>query len=183
MWNSATDTASFVKTDAVGLDTYTVTLYSRANGWVDAATGGLLSGGTNYTATFTVAASNAVCLRMPCFARGPNQPLNVADNGMAGMPGNFASGLPIHISNGAGVTAVDFTLRYDPTLLNIGGVSLTSAVPASGGWGCDLQQHGAWDPPIRVDVRFGVPAIRRAGHTGRSSEACRGLLPMGPPKS
>ena len=136
VWNSATDTASFVKTDAVlAPDTYTVTLYSRANGWVDAATGGLLSGGTNYTATFTVAASNAVVLSMPCFARGPNQPLNVADNGTAGAPGNFASGLPIHISNGAGVTAVDFTLRYDPTLLNIGGVSLTSAVPASGGWG------------------------------------------------
>ncbi len=69
---------------------------------------------------------------MPSFARGANQTLSVADNGTAGSAGNPASGLPIRINNGTGVTAVDFTLTYDPTLLTIGGVS-NPGLPAN--WG------------------------------------------------
>ncbi len=136
VWNSATNTATFVKTDGVlAPDTYTVTLFSRANGWVDALTGLPLNGtaGDDYTTTFVVAATSAVVLTVPCFARGANQPLNMADNGTAGTSGNPASGLPIHISDGSGVLSVDFQLSYDPALLNIGGVSFVSTLPGS--WG------------------------------------------------
>ena len=50
-----------------------------------------------------------------------------------GNPGStvsLASGLPIHISNGTGVTAVDFTLTYDPSLLTITGVGKAAGVPS-----------------------------------------------------
>ena len=135
VWNAATNTATFVKTDGtLAPDTYTLTLFSRVNGWVDAGTGLPLNGtaGDNYTATFTVANSNAVVVSTPCFARGANQTLNVADDGTAGSAGNPAYGLPIHISNGASVLSVDFTLTYDPTLLDITGAALGTGVP--GGW-------------------------------------------------
>ena len=80
IWDAATNTAEFVKTDArsaafidsvLAPDTYTVTLYSRNDsfdpGWVDDS-GDLLLGG-NYTATFTVAPSAQPVLTLPDFAR------------------------------------------------------------------------------------------------------------------
>src|SRR5262249_53981400 len=55
---------------------------------------------------------------IPDFMRGPGQPVQVPVSG---------SGLPVQLSDGAGVTAVDFALHLDTSLLTVSG-----AVPAAG---------------------------------------------------
>lgn len=117
-------TVTFMKTGAIlPPDTYTVTLRSATNGFKD-VTGNLLDGdannvtGDNYTTTFTVASSSARVVSIPDFARGPGQSVNVPAN---------ATGLPIHISDAAGLLSADFSISYDPTLLTI-----TAAAPGPG---------------------------------------------------
>ena len=117
-------TITFVKTGGVlAPDTYTLTLRSAANGFVDAS-GNLLAGngspGHNYTTTFTVAPSSAVVVAIPDFARGPGQAVNVPATG---------SGLPLTISDGTGVTSISLTLTYNPSLLTITGANLGSVRP------------------------------------------------------
>jgi hypothetical protein len=116
---------TFIRTGGELLpDTYTVTLRSASNGF-RATTGTLLDGnadgtpGDNYTATFAVAPSTAVSVRVPDFMRGPGQLVQIAPS----------SGLPLRLSNGAGVTSVSFTLRYDPALLAITGAAAGALVP------------------------------------------------------
>jgi hypothetical protein len=108
------DSLSFVKTGGVlAPDTYTVTLDSANNGFKDLS-GNLLDGnndgtaGDNFVTSFTVDSSSAVVVGLPDFARGPGQVINV--------PGT-ASGLPITLSDGTGITSVSLTLSYDPALL------------------------------------------------------------------
>jgi hypothetical protein len=133
--NPAATSITFVATNFGGVpaaatllpDTYTVTLRSASNGFQD-ANGGLLDGngdgtpGDNYVNTFTVAASAAVVVTVPDFARGPGQVVNV--------PATGVNGIPINIGNASGVTSVSFTLTYDPTLLTITG-GFTSVTGAS----------------------------------------------------
>ncbi len=59
-------------------------------------------------------------------------------------------GLPITVSNSAGITGVSFTLNYDPTLLNVSGVSLASGMPLD--WASSLKQWGHARKPS--DYRF-----------------------------
>jgi parallel beta-helix repeat protein len=137
VWNAATNTASWVKTGGVLAEgTYTVTLRSAADGWVDTATpaGNLLDGnydltpGDNYVKHFTVESSTARVLSIPDFARGATatngQPVNV--------PADGTTGIPVHISNADGVYSVDFTVLYDPALLSITSATLASDMPS--GW-------------------------------------------------
>ncbi len=166
VWNASTNTATFVANSILSggiytrlngqlpADNYTVTLVSGANGWVDTG-GGSLNGGTNYTTTFTVTSSSAVVLSMPSFARAANQTLSVADNGTAGSAGNPATGWPIRINNGMGVTAVDFTLTYDPTLLTIGGVS-NPGLPAN--WGITFNNSTPGTLLVTVSGPTSLPA-------------------------
>ena len=119
VWNSATNTMSFVKTGGVlAADTYTVRLVSGAQAWQDAS--GLLDGdgnyvpGDDYVASFTVSASNARIVSMPDFARGAGQDVNLPATG---------TDLPIRIDNAASVKAVDLWVQYDPALLSIASVS------------------------------------------------------------
>jgi sugar lactone lactonase YvrE len=118
---NATNTAfTFIATGGMlAPGTYTVTLRSAANGFVDTA-GGLLDGngdltpGDDFTASFTIAPFSGVTVGIPDFMRGPGQAVNVPADG---------TGLPLRLSDGAGVTAVSLTLRYDPRLLRITGAS------------------------------------------------------------
>ena len=59
---------------------------------------------------------------MPDFARGPNGSANV------NLPNTNTLGVPVSISDGTNVDAVDFSLTYNPQLLDITGVS---AIPAN----------------------------------------------------
>ncbi len=127
---------TFLKTDLVtgggtsGLlaaGTYTVTLVSGATAFKD-ATGAPLDGnndgvnGDSYVTTFTVAASTAVAVTVPDFARGPDatDPINV--------PNNSTNGIPIALSNGAGVTDGTFVLNYNANLLTITGGTVNTAL-------------------------------------------------------
>ena len=128
--NAAANAVTFIKTGGgLAADTYTVTLRSGdANAFVDSLGGDLdgnANGGTaSYSTTFTVATNpSAVTLSLPSFVRGPGQTVNVPVTG---------TGIPIHLSDGTGVTSVDITITYDPTMLTITGASLGSSVPS--GW-------------------------------------------------
>jgi autotransporter-associated beta strand protein len=102
--------------------TYSVRLRSAADGFVHPS-GDLLDGnrdgvpGDDYVTTFT-AAPAAVVVSVPDFMRGPGQAVNVPAT---------ATGLPLRISDGSGVTSISLTLRYDPNLL-----AITDAAPAPG---------------------------------------------------
>jgi hypothetical protein len=123
----------FIKTGApLAADTYTVTLVSGSNAFRDTA-GNVLDGngdgtpGDDFTATFTVpqAAPGSVTVSLPDFARGFGQPVNLPAN-------DLAAGIPLQLSNGLGVSRVQLTLAYDPSLLDIQAFSLSSALIAAG---------------------------------------------------
>lgn len=120
---------TFVKTAGLlAPDTYTLTLRSAVNGFQDTSAA-LLDGDANgtaggdYVATLVVAPSpaNAVAVQLPNFARGPEQSVN--------LPVSGTSGIPISFSNGAGLTAATFEIRYDPALLNISGATVAPGLP------------------------------------------------------
>jgi ELWxxDGT repeat protein len=120
---------TFIRTgDPLDADTYTVTLRSAADGFKSTA-GDLLDGdgngtpGDNYTTTFTVASrpANAIVVSLPDFVRGPGQPVNVPATSV---------GLPLNLSNGAGVKAVDLQIGYNPALLEITGATVSAVAPA-----------------------------------------------------
>lgn len=138
-WNAATNTLSFVKTGGVlATDTYTVTLRSDADAFVDAVSGALLDGdysyadGGDFVATFDVIAADRV-LSLPDFARGAGQEVNIPATG---------SNLPITISDATGVRSIDFYIEYDPTLLDITSVAKSASLPAGWTLTTNLQQPG-----------------------------------------
>ncbi len=109
-------------TGVLAVGTYTVTFRSASNGFTDQ--GGVpLDGaddgtpGGNYVATFVVAAEPVV-VGLPAFARGPGNTVNLP---------NTAAGIPINLSNGAGVTSGTFTLQYNSALLSISGATAAVA--------------------------------------------------------
>jgi VCBS repeat-containing protein len=124
--NAAANTATFIKTGGLlAPDTYTVRLRSATNGF-KSLNGNLLdrnddgSAGDDYLTTFTVAPSSALVLSVPDFARGPGQSVDVPATSV---------GIPIMLSNGTGVEAVDLSLTYDPALLTITAASPGAALP------------------------------------------------------
>jgi hypothetical protein len=111
---------TFVATGGVlPAGSYTVTLRSAADGFKDFA-GRLLDGdangtaGTDFSATFIVAASTALVVRLPDFARGAGQAVNIPAT---------ATGLPLSISSLAGVTSAQADILFDSTVLSVTGVS------------------------------------------------------------
>jgi hypothetical protein len=95
-------------------------LFNGATELLDGNSDGL--GGDSYTTTFTVAASTAVAVTVPDVARGPDatHAINV--------PNNSTNGLPIALSNGAGVTDATFVLQYNANLLTITGGTVNPAL-------------------------------------------------------
>ncbi len=133
---------TFVKTGGTLVpDTYTLTLKSGAT-QLHAATGGLLdgdgdgTGGDDFVATFPVALFDGPIVSVADFARGPGQIVDV--------PGG-ASGIPISLSNGAGVTAAHVILEYDPSLLAITDVSAGALLPAGSILVFDISVQGVLD--------------------------------------
>ena len=119
---------TFLKTGGpLDPDTYTVTLRSTANGFVDTV-GQPLDGnadgtpGDNYAGTFTAVADlNAVVVSVPDFTRGYGQPVN--------LPLNSTAGIPVTLSTGQNVTGVDLDLVFDPALLDVTG--FVASVPGA----------------------------------------------------
>src|SRR5262249_37647011 len=66
--------------------------------------------GVDYSSSFTVAAPSSRVLSLPDFARGYGQAVNVPATG---------TGLPVRISDAAGVTSVQADLFFDGSLLTI----------------------------------------------------------------
>ncbi|HYV38009.1 MAG TPA: cohesin domain-containing protein, partial [Gemmataceae bacterium] len=62
---------------------------------------------------FTVGAASVPVLSIPDFARGPNGAVNIK------VPQLNGTGIPITLTNAAGVTDVTFKLNYNPALLSI----------------------------------------------------------------
>jgi hypothetical protein len=121
-------TVTFVKTSGVlAPDAYTLTMRSGTNG-VRSATGQLLDGnrdgiaGDDLVQVLRVdAASTAgVVVGVANAVRGPGQPVQIPHG---------AAGLPITLSSGTGVFGVALTLRYDPSMLAVTGVTLGAGLP------------------------------------------------------
>ncbi|MCB1967273.1 MAG: tandem-95 repeat protein, partial [Candidatus Accumulibacter sp.] len=114
--------------DVLAPDTYTVRLESGASAFRDAA-GGSLDGngdgiaGDAYQSSFTIAAAGRT-LSLPDFMRGPGQTIDLTAPSQNGF-------LPLYLSDGAGVSSVEFTLNYDPADLVIQGVSAGADLPGN----------------------------------------------------
>jgi hypothetical protein len=121
---------TFIKSgDPLAPDTYTVTLRSAADGFVDAGDQLLDgnddgNGGDNYSGNFEVAApaANSVTISIPDIVRGPGQDVNI--------PADETNGIPVTISEGTNVRAVDMRVAYDPDLLTITGATVGPDAPA-----------------------------------------------------
>jgi len=147
VWNSTTNTATFIKTGGVlAPGNYTATLVSGSSAWKDSSGNTLQSNDPsgNYVAHFTVVAPGDT-LSMADIVRGPGQDVN--------LPATATSGVPITLSSGSGVTAVDFHLTYDPSLLVINAVNPGSSFPASG-WAMttNLGQPGFVPGDLHVSI-------------------------------
>ena len=106
-------------------DTYTVTLRSGADAFQDPA-GKSLDGnadgsdGGDYTTSFTTTAPAGRVVRLPDFARGAGQPVDVPA---------VAAGLPIAVSDADGITKLVAELADDPTLLTITAADIAPGLP------------------------------------------------------
>jgi hypothetical protein len=123
---------TFVQTGGPLLpDTYTLTLRSAADGFKDTR-GTLLDGNTDgtpgddFTGTFTVSGPPPVVVSIPDFMRGPGQAVNVPADG---------SGLPLRLSEAAGMAVLLFTspapLAAGPAVF----ATLTASVPDTAPYG------------------------------------------------
>ena len=150
-------TITFVATQGVLTNAakYLVTLTSGAGGIVDTS-GEQLAGdangfspGTNYVATNLVPASATVpTLSIPGFARGPNSSANVqiTTNSVT------AAGIPITLTHApASTTEVQFTLDFNPALLNVTG----SARAAT----CTLLNPGTANSTGVANFEYSGPAL------------------------
>lgn len=110
--------------------TYAVRLESGASAFKETS-GGALDGnadgtpGDAFNASFTVVAPGPVpVLSLPDFMRGPGQFADLTAPSMDGF-------LPLYLSDGAGVTSVEFTLDYDPAQLELQALSAGADLPAT----------------------------------------------------
>lgn len=139
---------------------YTVRLFSRTDGVKAGNNGELLDGNTDgipggdYVNTFTVTApaADTVTVGISDFTRGYGQVVDVPANG---------AGIPITISRAAGVSAVDFVLSFNSTLLNVTGFTLDSALSGASSTFTILE-------PGRVRVQ-----VTNSGEFGTSTSALR----------
>jgi hypothetical protein len=157
VWNSATNTLSWVKTGGVLLDgNYTINLVS-GDGRFEDLSGQDLDGnndftpGGNYTQNFTIAPSTARVVYIPDIARGPGQDVHwdpdTAPPVTLGEPGE---NLPIRIDNGNGVSSIDVNVVFDPTLLTISNVFKGSNLPAN--WSITANMADAATGLIRLTL-------------------------------
>jgi len=121
---------TFVRTGGTLLpDACTLTLAGRTDALaylpgraLDGNGDGIVGG--DYGFTFRVAATAEPTLAIGEFAHGPRQLINLP-------AGSQNAGIPVHISNGAGVSSVEFSLKYNPALLTVQDVKLASSIAGS----------------------------------------------------
>ncbi|QKS29606.1 MAG: tandem-95 repeat protein [Candidatus Accumulibacter similis] len=134
--------------------TWTARLASGPLAFKDTA-GGALDGngdgstGDAFSTTFTTSAPVRT-LSLPDFMRGPGQFVDLTAPSQTGF-------LPLYLSDGAGVTSVEFTLHYDPALLDLQTVSSGSGLPA----GATVERLPAPDGVLKLRVRS--PSALAAG--------------------
>jgi uncharacterized repeat protein (TIGR03803 family) len=168
--NAATNTITFLSTNTAYQvnngspilpdGTYQVNLTSSAahNGFQALNSGGDfldglgsgVAGSGDYTTTFTVkaAAAGDDVLWVPATADGPGQGLNAPGNNQLG------DGYPIYLDDTTGnVTSVQVTVNYDPTLLNVTGVSGTGFTML------------ASSPPGLAVLQYSGPALAAGSET------------------
>ncbi len=111
-------------------DTYTVTIQSGESGF-KSDRGQLLdgngdgTGGDTFQSTFTVAPPTAstISIGVPDLVRGPGQEIN--------LPADSISGVPLSISEGTNVRAIDLRIRFDPAMLEISDAVVAADMPPS----------------------------------------------------
>lgn len=155
-WDPSTNTLSFVNTGSVLADgTYDVTLRSAADALQDTSAS-LLDGdfsgsaGGDFVTSFIVSSAGERIVSIPDFARGVGQDVNVppiADGG---------ADLPVTIDDATSVTAVDFDVLYDPSLLEITAATLGDGPSAAGGW--SITTNDATPGVLKVTIS-GVVAL------------------------
>ncbi len=123
IWNEDDLSLTFVKTNGIlEADTYSLTLFSRENGFVS-ADGELLDGdndgieGDNFLLEFEVAGNEQRVINVEDISRGIGQ--NITNS-------NTNEGLTISLDNGSEITQIDFTLTYDAAILNLNDIVLNS---------------------------------------------------------
>jgi autotransporter-associated beta strand protein len=146
VWDAPARTLHFVKTGGpLSADHYTLTLASRSDGLIDTL-GRPLDGdadgipGGDYTTTLTVDAAEPVVVSLPDFTRGPGQPVDVPPVEVA--DGDDTAGLPLYLSEAAGVTSVTLDIQYDPALLTITGAQAGPGLPVGAGVEADTSVAG-----------------------------------------
>ncbi len=155
IWDAVSNSLTFVKTGSpLAADTYTVTMFSRADGFKSAA-GVLLDGdfngvaGGNYVTSFSVLSSSARVVSIADFARGATsaagQTVNVTLN-------NGLSGIPLTINNAADVLAIDVDIVYDNVLLDIS-TAFVNVLPA--GWSTAVNRIS--DGRVRLTMSGSTP--------------------------
>lgn len=113
-------------TGPLAADTYTVTLRSALDGF-RSASGVALDGdgdsteGGDYVTTFQVTSDTSPVVAVADVVRGPGQSVDVPAT---------ATGIPLTVSDTAGVRSISFSLHYDPAMLQITGAQLNAAAPA-----------------------------------------------------
>lgn len=127
--NPGNTTITFVPTGGrLASDNYLLRLRSATDGFKDLS-GGLLDGngdntaGDDFTLSFLISDGTNRILSLPDFARGPGQAVD--------LPATADNDLPITLSDGAGITSSQFTLAYNPALLNITGFVPGPGIPGA----------------------------------------------------
>jgi uncharacterized repeat protein (TIGR03803 family) len=156
--------------------TYVAVLHSSAahdgfqalnsgGGFLDGLVTGVAGSG-DYTTTFTITAGAAGddVLWVPATADGPGQALNAPGNNQVG------GGYPLYLNDTTGrVTSVQVTLDYDPTLLNVTGVSgtgFTMLASSTPGHAVLQYQGAAW--PMGTQTPVGYLIANVAGGSAAS---------------
>ncbi len=126
-WDAPTSTVQFLPTGGpLEPDTYTLAVEGLLH-----PTGVLLDGdadrvdGGRFETQFTIEETTDRWLGLPDFARGPDQSVE-----LGGLPG-----IPVQVDDSTGLEQVEFTLRFDPALLDISGAQLADGLPE--GWQFD----------------------------------------------
>jgi hypothetical protein len=139
----------FVRTGgALEADSYTVRLKSGATAVTGMVRGALDgngdgSAGGDFVSSFTAAALPPVRLRLPDFARGPGQAVQVPNTG---------TGLPVTLVTDGSARSLSFKLMVDPALIQVSEVRGGSGLPA----GADVQVQ-AIDGGFLVAISSATP--------------------------
>ena len=143
---------TFIKTGGtLDPDSYSADFFGRANGLrdslgraLDGDDDGAAGGDAHRRFTVSAPAPGTVVVSIPDFSRGPGQSVKIPAN---------AAGLPVNLSDGAGVESVSFTLTWDPSLLEV-----TGALAGRGVTSGDVVTFSPADTPGTATVTIAINA-------------------------